>query len=124
MNIKARLKRNNLIELAADSFRDEHSIIVQELRNSNKDALLGIQKDDHSYTIIGSKFVYYCTDPNNETEISHNLFLDILTKNALKLGKTGNFEFVMVDEEKQDSIWVKNGATMNAIWNTIIFLAR
>lgn len=120
INIKARIKRNRLDELAGEFYRDETSFIVKELNDKNRKALLGIQSDDGKYTILGEESVYYRTSSGFEGEIPYAMFLKILTENAWSLGKTGDFEVVKISEK--DSIWVLNAATMTAMWNTILLL--
>lgn len=119
--VKARIKRNKLDELAGFCYRDEHSDIVKYLKDMQKKALLGIQKADGVYTIIGEESVYYSTPLGIEGEISHKDFLAILTKNAMSLGKMAQFEFV--EMKNKDLVWVSDVQTMNAMWNTIILLS-
>jgi hypothetical protein len=121
ININARIRRNKLDLLAGESYRDENSEIVKYLNRVNKKALLGIQRTDGIYTIIGEEYTYYSTDLGVEDSIKHVHFLAILSTNAMRIGKAGNFEFIKVNE--RDSIWLKNAETMNALWNTILLLA-
>ncbi len=116
--IEARIKRNGLVGLAGDHYRDVSSQIIKDLKSCGKSPIIGIQRNDNVYTIIGEKYVYYLTETGAEGQISHEGLLEILRKNALKLGKTGNFQFVKINE--YDSIWVLNVETMNAMWNTIL----
>src|SRR5690606_26961613 len=118
INISARIRRNGLIELAGEFYCDPNSQIVKELNKKNKSALLGIQRDDGIYTVIGEESVYYLTNAGIEREISHPKLLEILKNSALKIGKKAEFEYVNIND--QDSIWVLNGPTMNALWNTIL----
>ncbi len=121
INIEARVKRNNFTKLAGESYCDKNSPIVQDLNKFNKKALLGIQRRDGVYTIIGEEFVYYLTSLGVKGEILHKDFLDILKRNAFSAGKSGNFEHLDINES--DSIWILNGPTMNAMWNTILLLS-
>lgn len=118
VNIKARIRRNKLDLLAGENYRDENWEIVKYLNNANRKALVGIQRKDGIYTIIGKENVYYSTVSGVEGSIPHKEFIDILTKNAWDLGKTGQFEFVKVNE--RDLVWLKDRETMNALWNTVI----
>lgn len=120
INIKARIKRNQFDVLAGEFYQDENTQIIKELNLQGKKALLGIQREDKIYTVIGESSVYYSTNLGVEGEISHEEFLKFLQKNAINLGKKGIFEFVSINE--QDVIWVLNGPTMNAMWNTILLL--
>lgn len=120
VNIKARIRRNKFDVLAENSYRDENSEIVKYLNSVNKKALVGIQREDGIYTIVGEEFIYYLTALGKEGEIRHKDLLEILTKNARSLGKMGHFEFVNINE--QDAVWLKNIETMNAMWNTIMLL--
>jgi hypothetical protein len=120
VNINARIKRNKLDELAGIYYKEDNSIIVQYLNSKNKKALLGIQREDGIYTIVGEEFIYYSTDSEDEGEISHGEFLEILKNNALDIGKRGTFQFVKVNE--MDEVWLLDGPTMNALWNTILLL--
>jgi len=83
-------------------------------------ALLGIQKEDGTYTIVGESSIYYLTPTGTESEISQKDFLKLLHQNAWALGKKGDFEFLKVNE--QDLVWLKDASTMNAMWNTILLL--
>ena len=47
-------------------------------------------------------------------------FLSVLTKNAMTLGKTSTYEFVKISEN--NTVWVMNAETMNALWNTMLLL--
>jgi hypothetical protein len=120
INIEARIKSNKLDELAGGFYQDANSQITKDLRKKNKAALLGIKREDGVYTIIGEEYTYYSTSSGVVGEISHEDFLKILKDNAFNLGKSGEFHFVNINGS--DSIWVLNGPTMNAIWNTIILL--
>lgn len=118
VNISARIKRNKLDELAGIYYKEDNSIIVEYLNSKNKKALLGIQREDGIYTIVGEEFIYYSTDSGDEGEISHGEFLEILKNNALDIGKKRTFQFVKVNEK--DAVWILDGPTMNAMWNTIL----
>lgn len=121
INIKSRIKRNRLDILAGKSFRDETSEIIQHLNKSDANALVGIQREeDGIYTIIGAEKIYYMTPLMTKGDIPISEFLSILTKNAMKLGKTSAYEFVKISEKS--SVWVMNLETMNALWNTILLL--
>jgi hypothetical protein len=120
INLEARIRRNKFDELAGAYYRDESSEIVKHLKNLSKNALLGIQRDDETYTIIGEEYIYYSTTLGGMSEIIHKNFLDILQENALSQGKAVQFEFVCVNET--DCIWLMNVQTMNAIWNVVMLL--
>lgn len=97
-SILRRAKRNNLPELAGDSFRDINSEIVVSLRAKGKDAFLGIQNAKGLYTIIGKENVYILTDNLNSIEIPHKEILIYLQDNGLRITKGGDFEFVPLGE--------------------------
>lgn len=118
--IEARIKRNDFEKLAGKFYRDHDSQIIRDLQKSGKSGLLGIQKGTSIYTIIGDEFIYYSTEAGVEREITHSSFLKLLKQNAMKLGKKASFEFLEI--EKQNSIWIYNGAMMSAIWNTVQLL--
>jgi len=118
--LKARIRRNGLIELAGSFYRDDNSAIIKRLKEQNKQALIGIEREDSIYTILGENFTYYSTNLGIYGQITHRELLEILQNNALKTGKSGDFEFVPINE--QDSIWFGNSYLMNALWNTIMFL--
>ena len=120
VNIKARIRRNKFDKLAGECYQDENSEIVKYLNSINKKAFLGIKRGDGVYTIIGEDRIYYLTDAGTQGEILHGDFLDILKKNALSLGKTGQFDFVKVNE--RDSVWLLNAENMNAMWNVVMLL--
>ncbi len=118
INLKAKIRRNHLDTTVGEYFRDENSEIVRKLNYTNKKALLGIERNDGLYTIIGEEHVYYSTVLGAEGFIEHLFLLKILHQNALKLGKQGQFEFIQVNED--DFIWMLNAYTMNALWNTLL----
>lgn len=117
-NVNARIKRNMLAELSGNYFRDENSDFIIHLNRGRKDAIVGIQREDGVYTIIGNGKVYYLTLSGIENEISINEFLDILSLEALSKGKSHNYEFIKVKDN--ESIWIMNAETMNALWNTML----
>lgn len=118
--IKARIKRNQFVELAGSNFRDGDAEIIKYLNSINKQSIVGIQREDGIYTIIGERCIYYLTPLGAEGEISFEAFLHILRQNAWSLGKGGKFEFVSVNE--LDAVWLKDGPTMSAMWNTLLLL--
>lgn len=118
--IKARIKRNLFMELAGSDFRDGDADIIKYLNSVNKQSIIGIQRKDGIYTVIGERCIYYLTPLGVEGEISFEAFLDILRQNGLSLGKGGKFEFVNVNE--RDAVWLKDGPTMSAMWNTLLLL--
>jgi hypothetical protein len=120
--VEARAKRNKFDELAGKFYRDNNSQIVEELNKANKRAYFGIQDDSGKYTIIGEKFVYFATEFGIEGEVSNADFLGVLQKNAMDLGKGGEFEFVNINE--RESVWVLDGKTMCAMWNIIMLLCE
>lgn len=120
VSIKARIKRNKLDVLAGKYYVDDNSDIVKYLNSLDKKALVGIQREDGIYTIIGEENVYYLSALGIEGAIPLGEFLQILSKNALALGKTALFEFIKIKED--DAIWLQNAHTMNAMWNTMLLL--
>ena len=120
VNIKARIKRNRLDELAGEYYQDENSEIVKCLNSRNKNALVGIKRPDGIYTVIGEEYVYYLIESGVDGEIAHGDILKILKENAWAKGKTGQFEFVQINQ--QDYVWFLNGGVMNTMWNLIILL--
>ncbi|WKN43942.1 hypothetical protein [Tunicatimonas pelagia] len=120
--LRARVRRNKLEKLAGESYRDEKSQLIKSLHNEDKKALLGIQKGDGIYTVLGEECVYYSSNSGIERKISYGRFTEILRSNALKTGKTTEFEFLNITE--QDCIWILNTRTMNAIWNTVLLLQK
>jgi hypothetical protein len=122
VNLNARIRRNKFDELAGEYYQDENSEIVKYLNSKNLKALLGIKRPDGIYTIIGEECVYYLTESGVEGEISHKDVLTILRENAMAKGKSGHFDFVLVNQ--QDYVWFLNIETMNAMWNLIMLLNR
>jgi hypothetical protein len=120
INIKARIRKNMLDSLAGECFRDERSEIVQQLTSKGKDALVGIEREDCIYTIIGYDKIYFSTTPGSLGEIDIRDMLTILQENALSKGKSATYEFVKIND--LESIWVKDIKTMNALWNTMLLL--
>ena len=118
--IEARVKRNNLPVLADSNYRDNQSELVKSLAEKGKDVYLGIESDSGLYTLLGPESTYFSTDSGSESEVSNSDFLLILQQNAMNIGKSGDFQYVTI--ESGESLWVKNGATMCALWNTLLLL--
>jgi hypothetical protein len=122
MNIEARIKRNKLDVLAGEFYQNSSSSFIKDLQQKGFEAIVGIKRNDGLYTVIGKDFTYFYSISGTKGQISHQDFLEVLKKNALKLGKLNEFEFVEISQDC--SIWVLNGETMNAIWNTIMLLYK
>lgn len=120
VNLKARIRRNRLDKLSGNYYLDENSGLVNQLKNLKKSALVGIQREDGVYTVIGEERVYYLTPSGVEGEIATEDFLVILQRNGFSLGKKAPHEFVEID--KREFIWVMNGEVMCALWNTMLLL--
>lgn len=118
--LKERIRRNKLEILASDYYVEGDVEVINKLRKEGKKALVGIMNNNGIYTIIGKEFVYYYSTADCNGEISHQLFLEILRENAMKFGKSEDYEFIELKEHC--NIWVLNIRTMNAIWNTVQFL--
>lgn len=110
-----------LDKLSGNYYVAEHSSIITQLNAVNKPALVGIQREDGIYTIIGPENVYYSTPFGTEGEIVISDLLNILRENAMRLGKTAKYEFVALNST--DVIWVMNPQVMSALWNTLLLLA-
>ena len=119
--IEARVKRNNLLVLAESNYRDNESELVKSLGESGKDVYLGIENDNGIYTLLGPDKVYFATESGFESEISNSNFLAVLQQNAMKVGKSGDFQYVTI--KSGEAVWVKDGATMCALWNTLLLLS-
>jgi hypothetical protein len=120
--LNARIKRSDLAEHAGRYFRDGTSEIVRALNEQGKEALVGIQREDGVYTILGKKYVYYSTASGSEGEIALAEFGDVLHENAMNSGKNANFEFVKVGEG--DAVWLHEKWTMSALMNIILWLEK
>ncbi|GAA3940948.1 hypothetical protein GO495_09500 [Chitinophaga oryziterrae] len=120
VNIKARIEQNGFDIYAEDAFRDENAEIIKYLNSIGKKALVGIQREDGIYTIVGEEYVYYLTLSGTTGEMSLDAFRKILKADAMSLGKKGDFQFLKINE--QDTVWLKSVETMNAMWNTIMYL--
>jgi hypothetical protein len=110
-----------LDKLSGNYYVAERSPIITQLNAVNKPALVGIQREDAIYTIIGPENVYYLTPSGTEGEIVIGDLLNILRENAWRLGKTAKYEFVALNDT--DVIWVMNPHVMSALWNTLLLLA-
>ena len=120
--IEARVKRNNLPVLADSNYRDNQSKLVKSLAENGKDVYLGIESDSGLYTLLGLENVYFSTESGLESEISNSDFLVILQQNAMNVGKSGDFQYVTIGSG--ESVWVKDGPTMCALWNTLLLLSN
>ena len=109
-----------LDKLSGNYYLDEDSGLVNQLNSLKKSALVGIQREDGVYTVIGKKRIYYSTPSGVEGEIVIGDFLALLQKNALSLGKKATYEFIEIKE--REFIWVMNIQVMNALWNTLLLL--
>ncbi|WP_299902696.1 hypothetical protein [uncultured Aquimarina sp.] len=120
--LKARIKRNNLEKHAGSNFVDESSKIIDNLRNEGKKVLLGIQKNDNLYTILGEEHVFYSSLKGNKGKISLSEFSEILHNNAMRKEKVfASYKYITIDN---DRIWLKNKSTMKSLWNTILWLEK
>ncbi len=119
--LKARIKRNNLEGYAKNCFIDEKSQLIKSLINEDKKALIGIKKNDQTYTILGKEFVYYSTISGKKGQISLNVFSNLLHKEVMNKGKLlARYKYLKIDNNEK--IWLKNKSTMQALWNTILYL--
>ncbi|MCD0464947.1 hypothetical protein [Flavobacterium sp. ENC] len=122
MSIEAKIKRNKLDVLAGEFYQNADSNFIKHLQQKGFEAIVDIKRQDGIYTVIGKDFTYFYSNSGIEDQISHKDFLEVLKKNAMKIGKANDFEFVKYKEDC--SIWVLNGETMNAIWNTVMLLHK
>lgn len=118
--LKARIKHNGLEKYAGRNFRDETSQIVTTLNEEGKKALLGIQRRDGVYTILGEQLIYFSTVSGNTGEIPLDVFSDTLHIHAMRKGKMARYKFLKINEE--EAIWLHRKWTMTAIWNTALWL--
>jgi hypothetical protein len=118
--LQARIRRNGLAKLAGNYYLDEDASLVNQLNSRKKGALVGIQRADGVYTVLGEKRLSYLTPSGVEGEIANGDFLVILQQTALSLGKKASYEFIELAEG--ELIWVMNRAVMNALWNTLLWL--
>lgn len=122
INLKARIKRNMLDTLSGENYRDEHSEIIQYLNNMGADILVGIEREDGIYTLIGTETIYYMTSLMVQEKLSVKDFLCILQATTMTNGKMATYEFIKINENA--SVWVMNAQVMNALWNTMLLLDR
>ncbi|MGJ1242938.1 hypothetical protein [Sphingobacterium siyangense] len=87
INLKARIKRNMLDTLSAENYRDEHSEIIQYLNNLGADILVGIERKDGIYTLIGTETIYYMPPSMVQEKLPIKDFLCILQATAMTNGK-------------------------------------
>lgn len=123
MNVlKAKIKRNNLVKFARNNFIDESSEIINELNKKGEKALIGIQRRNGLYTILGEEFVYYMSKNGTRGKICLKDFSEILHMNGLKKGRGifTRYKYVKINDNEQ--VWLKNRSTMESLWNTILWL--
>jgi hypothetical protein len=118
--LRARIRRNGLATLAGNYYLDEEAGLVSQLNSLQKGALVGIQRVDGVYTVLGEERIYYLTPSGVAGEIAIGDFLVILQEHALSLGKTAPYEFVPLSGG--ELVWVMNGQVMSALWNTLLLL--
>ncbi len=122
INVLARINANNFVELAGHNYIGPNSQFIVLLNSENREGILGIKREDGVYTIIGAEYVYYHTSNGVKGQISHSEILKILKKNAWELRKHNKFEYLKLNDLLH--IWIKDGPTMTAIWNTILLFAE
>lgn len=121
--LKAKIKRNNLEEYSGSYFIDETSKIIKTLNSNEKKALVGIERKDGVYTILGEKFVYYSTVSGGKGQVPLKSFSDILHDNAMKKGKLfAKYKFIKINDKEK--VWLNNKLTMNALWNIVLWLEK
>lgn len=119
--LKARIERNNFKSYAKNYFMDENSLIVKELKAEGKEALLGIKKNDKTYTILGEKFVYYSLPSRQKGKLLLCSFSNLLHKEAMRKGKLFvSYKYLKIGNGEK--IWINNRKTMEAMWNTVLYL--
>lgn len=120
--IEARVVRSGLPVVAGKSFRDAESKIIEKLNLDGKSVFIGIENNFGMYTAVGENSVFYSTESGEELEVSNSDFRESLRKYSFAFGKTGVFDFIPIDKDKK--IWVKDGPTMNALWNIVLMFVR
>ena len=119
--LKARIERNNLKVYAKNYFVDENSKIIKFLREEGEKALVGIKRDDKIYTILGERFVYYSSPSGKKERLSLSTFSNLLHKEAMRKGKLfATYKYLKIGENEK--IWLNNRKTMEAMWNTVLYL--
>jgi len=118
--LEARIKRTNIKAITGSLYRDQKSEIVMSLNDNYKDALLGIENNENGfYTILGREKTYFYSYSGKSGEILNTELIDVLSKNGMRLGKSGDFEFIEINSTL---LWMHNGETMCALWNLLIFI--
>lgn len=121
--LNARIRRSNLKEYSKNYFRDDTSQIIINLNEEGKQALVGIQKENEVYTIIGEKYVYFSTCLKAKGEIPLRTFSNILYNNSIKKGKLfSRYKYVKINNNQR--VWLNNKLTMSAILNIILWLEK
>ncbi len=113
--IYARAKRNCFEEIAGEHYCGSDSSLIQNLNVEKKGAILGIRCDVGLFTVITETGMFARNREGNGVRIPFKDFLSTLHQNGMNKGKTADFEFV--DFGESGNIWVKNSATMTALWN-------
>lgn len=118
--LNAKIERNQFKKFAGVHFVDESSKVINTLKKEGKNPLVGIQKSDDTYTILGEKNIFYSSYNGNKGSMALSAFCDALSDNALKKGKMfSNYTFIRINNEK---VWLKNKSTMESFWNTLLWL--
>ena len=125
--LKAKIKRNKLIENAGIFFVDDTSQIIKQINKEGKNAILGIYDKEKKYTVIGLKKMFYLTKNGNKGEILHEELIDEFQKNGSRIG-SGYFKFKFCYKNivlsNGDKVWLKNSKTMFSLWNTILWFQK
>lgn len=116
--INARIKRFGVDVIFGEYYQDENSEIVKYLASQNKKVLVGIQRPDGIYTIIGEYSIYYSTTTNEEYEISHEEFLEI-GESYVDFMKKGN-KIDFLDIKDSNRVWVCHSGVMLGIAGILV----
>lgn len=118
--LKARLERNGLKKYADKHFTDETSPVVNKLKQEGKDAVIGIQRKDGAYTVLGEKFIYYSTPLGEKGQLPLSVFSNELHENGMSKGKLfARYKYLKLKNGHR--VWLKNKLTMCALWNTLLW---
>ncbi len=125
--LKAKVRRNGFIISAGKYYKDESSEIVKKLKSKGEKALIGIQKKNGIYTVIGQDFIHYLTPNGKHGKILLNEFIKELEQNLSRkktswlMSRLTHRNIVLSNSDK---VWLCNSDVLYTLWNTIDWLEK
>ncbi len=125
--LKAKVRRNGFIISAGKYYKDESSEVITMLKSKGEKALIGIQKKNGIYTVIGEDFIHYLTPTGKHGKIFLNEFVKELEQSLSR--KKPSFLMSWLTHRNivlsnNDKVWLRNSDVTYTLWNTIDWLKK